>query len=171
MLVSVHNALEYGSTAKDEYVTQGGYADYYRCHVKFVIPIPNPPYIQWAVALGTEVTALSSPNRKEKECKELLGAHHLVNYSDPEAVEGAGAVQSCQYELELLAFSCGYGRFFCCSSLFGSIIGVPSTIEEMLVFAVEKNVNLIVQLMRSQAADALKKVQAGQARFRIVLEN
>ncbi|OQR89975.1 hypothetical protein ACHHYP_05902, partial [Achlya hypogyna] len=31
----------YGSTDPSGYVTQGGYADYYRCHAKFVVPIPE----------------------------------------------------------------------------------------------------------------------------------
>ncbi|OQR80474.1 hypothetical protein THRCLA_12042 [Thraustotheca clavata] len=230
----------YGSTDKDGYVTQGGYADYYRCHAKFVFPIPDglssesaapmmcagvttySPLkqhgagpgkkvavlgmgglghlgIQWAVALGAEVTALSSSNRKEKECKELLGAHHFVNYSDPEAVKAAAQSfdlllctsygDNTNWNL-LFSLVATEGKFILVGlpekpisfqafsvvprqiTFVGSIIGAPSTIEEMLAFAVEKNVNSIVQVMpMSQAADALKKVQAGQARFRIVLEN
>ncbi|KAH9182709.1 hypothetical protein AeNC1_015312, partial [Aphanomyces euteiches] len=102
----------YNSKTPEGYTTQGGYADYYRCHYKFVVPIPDAlssesaapmmcagvttysPLkthgagpgkkvgvvgigglghlgIQWAVALGADVTALSSSDKKEKECKQL----------------------------------------------------------------------------------------------------
>ncbi|OQR82457.1 NADP-dependent alcohol dehydrogenase 6, partial [Thraustotheca clavata] len=118
--------LTYNGPTVDGYITQGGYADYYRCNAHFVIPIPDElpseiaapmmcggittysPLkthgagpgkkvgiigigglghlgIQWAVALGAEVTAISSSNRKEKLCKEQLGAHHFLNTNDPDA--------------------------------------------------------------------------------------
>ncbi|KDO33107.1 hypothetical protein SPRG_01919 [Saprolegnia parasitica CBS 223.65] len=230
----------YGSTNKAGYVTQGGYADYYRCHAKFVFPIPaglpsesaapmmcagvttysplkahgaGPGKkvavlgigglghlgIQWAVALGAEVTALSSSAAKEDECKNVLGAHHYLNYSDPEAVKAAaqsfdillctsyGDKTNWDFLFSLVATE---GKFILVGlpekpisfmafsvvprqiTFVGSLIGSPETIEEMLEFAVEKNVRSIVQVMpMAEASAALKKVRAGDVRFRIVLEN
>ncbi|CAK4580588.1 unnamed protein product [Aphanomyces euteiches] len=57
-------------------------------------------------------------------------------------------------------------------SFVGSSIGSPAQIEEMLSFAVEKNVNSIVEVMpMSKAAEAMNRVHNGDARFRIVLKN
>ncbi|KAG9413234.1 hypothetical protein AC1031_016252 [Aphanomyces cochlioides] len=229
----------YNGVTPDGYTTQGGYADYYRCHAKFVVPIPdglslesaapmlcagsttyNPlkTYgagpgkrvgvigigglghlgIQWAVALGADVTALSSSDKKEKECKELLGAHHYLNYSDPEAVKAYA--QSFDIRLctsygpttnwDLLSLVATLGTFVLLGapekpktngsfslvprqlSFVGSLIGSPSQFEEMLSFAVEKGVNSLVEVLpMSEATAALQKVDNGQARFLIVLKN
>ncbi|KDO28479.1 hypothetical protein SPRG_06718 [Saprolegnia parasitica CBS 223.65] len=230
----------YNGKTADGYTTQGGYADYYRCHFNFVVPIPDAlpseiaapmmcagvttysPLkthgagpgkkvgvlgigglghlgIQWAVALGAEVTAVSSSNRKEQECKDVLGAHHFLNYND------AAAASAAKHQFDILLCT-SYGDDTNWGALFdlvategkfilvglpekpiafhafsvvprqitfvGSLIGSPAQIEEMLAFAVEKNVRSIVQVMpMAEAATALHKVHNGQARFRIVLEN
>ncbi|KAG9410930.1 hypothetical protein AC1031_018959 [Aphanomyces cochlioides] len=230
----------YNGTTPEGYITQGGYADYYRCNYKFAVPIPEgmtsesaAPMMcagvttyaplkehgagpgkkvavlgigglghlgsQWAVALGAEVTALSSSNRKEKDSKELLGAHHYVNYSDPLAVEAAKGSfdiilctsysDSTDWNL-LFSMVATEGKFvlvglpekpisFAAFSVVprqiafvGSLIGSPAQLEEMLAFAVEKNVNSIVEVMpMSKAAEAMNRVHNGDARFRIVLKN
>ncbi|KAH9130283.1 hypothetical protein LEN26_008678 [Aphanomyces euteiches] len=230
----------YNGTTPEGYITQGRYADYYRCHYKFVVPIPEglssesaapmmcagvttySPLkthgagpgkkvgvvgigglghlgIQWAVALGAEVTALSSSDKKEKESKELLGAHHYLNYSDAEAVKAAtksfDIILCTSYSTTtnwdmLLSLVATEGKFILVGlpekpislaafsvvprqiTFVGSIIGSPAQIEEMLAFAVEKGVNSIVEVMpMSEAAAALQRVHNGQARFRIVLKN
>ena len=115
--------LTYNGTLPDGSITQGGYADYYRCDATFVFPIPDAlpseeaapmlcggittyaPLkrhgagpgkkvgilgigglghfgVQWAVALGADVTAISSSNRKEAICKDVLGAHHFLDMSN-----------------------------------------------------------------------------------------
>ncbi|EQC41549.1 hypothetical protein SDRG_01511 [Saprolegnia diclina VS20] len=230
----------YNGETTDGYITQGGYADYYRCHAQFVVPIPDAlpsasaapllcagittysPLkthgagpgtkvgvlgvgglghlgIQWAVALGAHVTALSSSNRKEQECKEVLGAHAFLNYNDPAAAAAAaqqfdivlctsyGADTNWGALFNLIATE---GKFVLIAvpekpisfhafavvprqiTIVGSIIGSPSMIEEMLQFAVEKDVRAIVQVMpMAEAAAALQKVHNGDVRFRIVLEN
>ncbi|OQR82237.1 hypothetical protein ACHHYP_16343 [Achlya hypogyna] len=230
----------YNGTTKEGYITQGGYADYYRCHNKFVIPIPEglsseiaapmmcagvttySPLkthgagpgkkvgvlgvgglghlgIQWAVALGAEVTAVSHNNSKEQLCKKVLGAHHFLNYNDAEAA--AAAAQSFDILLctsygddtnwgALFDLVATEGKFVLMAvpekpiafhaftivprqiTIVGSVIGSPAQIEEMLAFAVEKNVRSIVQVLpMAEAATALHKVHNGEARFRIVLEN
>ncbi|CAK4227484.1 unnamed protein product, partial [Aphanomyces euteiches] len=234
------NLGTYNGKTPEGYITQGGYADYYRCHYKFVVPIPEglssesaapmmcagvttySPLkthgagpgkkvgvvgigglghlgIQWAVALGAEVTALSSSDKKEKESKELLGAHHYLNYSDPEAVKAYAKTfdillctsysTTTNWDM-LLSLVATEGKFILVGlpekpislaafsvvprqiTFVGSIIGSPAQIEEMLAFAVEKGVNSIVEVLpMSDAAVGLKKVQNGQARFRIVLKN
>ncbi|ETV70735.1 hypothetical protein H257_13827 [Aphanomyces astaci] len=223
-----------------KYVTQGGYADYYRCHHKFAFVIPDgltsesaapmmcagvttySPLkkfgvgpgmnvgvlgigglghlgIQWAVAMGATVSALSSSGKKERECRDLLGAHKYVNYSDPAQV--AAASQSLDVILctsysdktdwnMLLGLVATEGKFVLVGlpevpisfhafsivpreiSFVGSVIGSPADIEDMLQFAVDKNVNSIVEVMAMKdAAAAMQKVHDGQARFRIVLKN
>ncbi|KAG9413233.1 hypothetical protein AC1031_016253 [Aphanomyces cochlioides] len=234
------NLGTYNGKTSEGYITQGGYADYYRCHYKFVVPIPEglssesaapmmcagvttySPLkthgagpgkkvgvvgigglghlgIQWAVALGAEVTALSSSDKKEKECKELLGAHRYLNYSDPEAVKAYAKTfdiilctsysTTTNWDL-LLSLVATEGKFVLVGApekpislaafsvvprqitFVGSIIGSPAQIEEMLAFAVEKGVNSIVEVLpMSDAAVGLQKVHNGQARFRIVLKN
>ncbi|OQR82101.1 hypothetical protein ACHHYP_16378 [Achlya hypogyna] len=230
----------YNGTSKEGYITQGGYADYYRCHNKFVIPIPDglasataaplmcagvttySPLkthragpgkrvgvlgvgglghlgIQWAVALGAEVTAVSHNNKKEHLSKALLGAHHFLNYNDP--VAAAAAAQSFDILLctsygadtnwgALFDLVATEGKFVLVAvpekpiafhafaiiprqiTIVGSAIGSTDMIAEMLAFAVEKNVQSIVQVMpMAEAATALRKVHNGEARFRIVLEN
>ncbi|KAH9081317.1 hypothetical protein LEN26_021378, partial [Aphanomyces euteiches] len=230
----------YNSKTPEGYTTQGGYADYYRCNYKFVVPIPEglssesaapmmcagvttyAPLkehgagpgkkvavlgigglghlgIQWAVALGAEVTALSSSSKKEAETKQVLGAHHYVNYSDPAAVQAAKGSfdiilctsysDSTNWNM-LLSMVATEGKFVLVGlpekpvsfaafsvvprqvSFVGSSIGSPAQIEEMLAFAVEKNVNSIVEVMpMAKAAEGMNRVHNGQARFRIVLKN
>ncbi|CAK4465343.1 unnamed protein product [Aphanomyces euteiches] len=230
----------YNGMTPEGYITQGGYADYYRCNYKFAVPIPEAMTsesaaammcagvttyaplkehgagpgmkvavlgigglghlgIQWAVALGAEVTALSSSNRKEKDSKELLGAHHYVCCSDAAAVEAAKGSfdiilctsysDNTDWNL-LFSMVATEGKFvlvglpekpisFAAFSVVprhiafvGSLIGSPAQLEEMLAFAVEKNVNSIVEVMpMSKAAEAMNRVHNGDARFRIVLKN
>ncbi|ETV96439.1 hypothetical protein H310_10193 [Aphanomyces invadans] len=232
-----HNQLEnlcdngpiftYNSKTSQGYVTQGGYADYYRCHynaapmmcagVTTYAPLKHHGAgpgkhvgvvgigglghlgVQWAVALGAEVTAVSSSSRKEKDAKELLGAHHFVNYNDVNAAQAAAKsfdillVTSYSKDTNwnaLLALVATNGKlvlvglpetpisFFPFSvvsrqvTFVGSCIGSPAELEEMLAFAVEKGVNSIVQVMpMSQATEALHKVRDGSAHFRIVLKH
>ncbi|CAK4273241.1 unnamed protein product [Aphanomyces euteiches] len=230
----------YNSKTPEGYTTQGGYADYYRCHYKFAVPIPaglssesaapmmcagittyaplkehgaGPGKkvavlgigglghlgIQWAVALGAEVTALSSSDKKEKDSKELLGAHHYVNYSDPAAVKAAedsfDILLCTSYSdktdwnilLSMVATDCkfvlvglpekpiSYSAWSVVLrqiNFVGSAIGSPAQQEEMLAFAVEKGINSIVEVMpMSEAKKALQRVHNGDARFRIVLKN
>ncbi|KAG9413237.1 hypothetical protein AC1031_016255 [Aphanomyces cochlioides] len=137
--------------------------------------------IQWAVAFGAVVTALSSSDKKEKESKEWLGAHHNLNYSNPEAHDDqlGHAIESRRHRRQIClgrrsqnSLSLSVSIVLRQITFAGSIIGSPAQIEEMIAFAVEKGVNTIVEVMpMSEAAAALHKVDNGQARFRIVLKN
>ncbi|OQR82605.1 hypothetical protein ACHHYP_15741 [Achlya hypogyna] len=232
--------MTYNSKLTDGYVTQGGYADYYRSHAKFVFPIPDAlpsqeaapmlcggittyaPLkahgagpgkkvgvlgigglghfgVQWAVALGAEVTAISQSNRKEKLCKEVLGAHHFLDMSNPEAVKAAansfdillctangpdtnwGALLDLvrtNGKFVLVAVPEKPLQFYAFSiimrqiTVVGSAIGSPDMIEDMLQFAVQHKVRAHVDVMpMADASAAIQKVHNGEARFRIVLEN
>ncbi|KAH9095347.1 hypothetical protein Ae201684P_013462 [Aphanomyces euteiches] len=136
-----------GKTAQG-YITQGGYADYYRCHYKFAVPIPE---------------ALSSESAAPMALVSASLALGLV------ATEGKFVlVGAPEKPLSFAAFSVVVRQI----TFAGSTIGSPSQIEEMLAFAVEKGVNSIVEVMpMAEAAAALQKVHDGRARFRIVLKN
>ncbi|RHX97280.1 hypothetical protein DYB37_008059 [Aphanomyces astaci] len=235
-----NNVVYTYNSSSNGYITQGGYADYYRCHFNFVVPIPDgitsesaapmmcagvttyAPLkhhgagpgkhvgvvgigglghlgVQWAVALGAEVTALSSSSKKEHEAKDLLGAHHFLNYSDASAVTAAAksydillvtsygkdtnwnvllSLVATNGKLVLVGLPEAPVSFFPFSvvsrqvTFVGSTIGSPAELEEMLAFAVEKRVNSIVQVVpMSRATDALHQVRNGDVRFRIVLKN
>ena len=153
--------------------------------------------IQWAVALGAQVTAISSSDKKRELALKELGAHDYINSSDPEQLKGRkfdlvlctafGTDSDWTTLLSLVdkegtfvmvalpekPMSLGAGALIRSQvSLAGSIIGAPSMIEEMLDFAVKKNVKPIVEVMpMEKAAEALDKMHNGGARFRIVLEN
>ncbi|KAG9410934.1 hypothetical protein AC1031_018962 [Aphanomyces cochlioides] len=123
---------------------------------------------------------------QEKDSKKLLGAHHYVNYSDPAAVEAAKGSfniilctsysDSTDWNL-LFSMVATEGKFvlvglpekqisFAAFSVVprqiafvGSVTGSPAQLEEMLAFAVEKNVNSIVEVMpMAKAAEALNRV-------------
>ncbi|KAJ3130477.1 hypothetical protein HK098_000042 [Nowakowskiella sp. JEL0407] len=230
----------YNSTLADGYVTQGGYADYYRCDAQFAIPIPEgleseaaaplmcagitvySPLrrfgagpgkrvgivgigglghlgVKWAVALGAEVTAISSSERKRDDALNLLGAKHYLNSSDKAAMKAANRsldlivctafgpetdwnellklvdvdgdfvlVGLPENPLSVEAFSLVKTQV----SLSGSMIDSPEEIEKMLQLAAAKGVKPVVEVLpMTQVAEALKKMEAGKARFRIVLQN
>ncbi|EQC24906.1 hypothetical protein SDRG_17203 [Saprolegnia diclina VS20] len=232
--------LTYNGALPDGSITQGGYADYYRCDAAFVFPIPDAlpseeaapmlcggittyaPLkrhgagpgkkvgilgigglghfgVQWAVALGADVTAISSSNRKEALCKDVLGAHHFLDMSN------AADVAAYQHHFDIVLCTANgpdtnwgdlfnlvatNGKFVLVAvpekpisfhaisiimrqiTVVGSAIGSPNEIDDMLQFAVDKKVRALVQVMpMADAAAALQKVHHGDARFRIVLEN
>ncbi|KAJ1548133.1 hypothetical protein HK096_004061 [Nowakowskiella sp. JEL0078] len=230
----------YTGVYEDGYVSQGGYADYFRCHSRWAIPIPDglasevaAPMLcagittyqplkkynvgpgkrvgiigigglghlglMWAVALGAEVTAISSSDRKRKEASELFGAHHYLNTSDDKAVEAAARSFDVLISTafgddtdwnRLIRLVRSDGVFVLCGlpekplsihpfalvggqiAFAGSHIGPPHMIEEMLNFAVEKNIKTIVEVLpMDKAAEALKKLQTTGAHYRLVLEN
>ncbi|KAI8910491.1 chaperonin 10-like protein [Gorgonomyces haynaldii] len=234
------NIFTYNTKLPDGYITQGGYADFYRCDSAFVFPIPEhldsalaaplmcagitvyAPLkrhgagvgkkvgiigigglghlaLQFAVAMGAEVTAISTSNRKEKEAKELLGAHHFLNSKDQEAMAKAALsfdlVICCAFGNDtnwgqLLSLVEKDGTFVMLAlpekpltihafslvasqvKMTGSLIGSPEEIEEMLEFASKHDVKPIVEKRpMTDAAAAIKKMHHEGARYRIVLEN
>ena len=151
--------------------------------------------IQFARALGCEVTAISSSPGKEQEAR-AFGADHFIAVGDTAAMERA------EYGLDLLLCTthCGIdwrpllmtlkknGRLVLLSfprlalgsvdlvshqlSITGSFIGNRKTMRDMLAFAQEHHILPRVELMpMSQVNEAIRRVRENQARYRIVLVN
>ncbi|KDO34699.1 hypothetical protein SPRG_18936 [Saprolegnia parasitica CBS 223.65] len=155
--------------------------------------------IKYPMVVGHEILGHVVRVGSKQECKDVLGAHAFLNYNDPAAAAAAAQqldlVLCTSYGADtnwgaLFNLVATEGKFVLIAvpekpisfhafavvprqiTIVGSIIGSPSMIEEMLQFAVEKNVRSIVQVMpMAEAAAALQKVHNGDVRFRIVLEN
>ncbi|KAJ2653241.1 hypothetical protein IWW40_000607 [Coemansia sp. RSA 1250] len=154
--------------------------------------------IQYASALGAEVYAFShSPNKRE-QCLEL-GATHFIDTSNKEEVEGVKRTlnylfvtsnsQSNQYnefiswmdfegQIVLLALPKGQmsfsaGEFIRTEvAITGSLIGGVNVLKKTLEFSAKHNILPIIERFPMEKInDALGRVDSGQARYRIVLEN
>ncbi|OMH86356.1 putative mannitol dehydrogenase [Zancudomyces culisetae] len=154
--------------------------------------------LQFANALGCEVTAFShSPNKKE-ECLKL-GANKVVITTDEEEV------RKCARSLDYLFITSNaktsdfsayftwvdFGGKICLlaapasklefsPALFihnevyigGSAIGGIETIKETLDFAAKNNVRPIIErLPMSRCNEGVERVRDGKVRYRVVLEN
>lgn len=152
--------------------------------------------LQFASAMGCEVTAFTSSPDKEVEAIKL-GAHRVVMMKDAAAVASAansqdflittvsGAMDWMQTmsflrpdgklcvvgasptQIQIPAFALISGR----RSIVGSPIGSRHCIEEMLQFAARHEIGAMVEVMPlAQVNDAIAKVRANQARYRMVLK-
>jgi uncharacterized zinc-type alcohol dehydrogenase-like protein len=153
--------------------------------------------LQYARAFGCEVTAFStSPDKEAEACR--LGAHHFINAGDVAAVEKAansfdflistasadldwGAYLNAlkpkgklcivgvpKSDMRLPAFPLITGR----KSVFGSPVGGPTLIREMLEFSTRNGVRPITELFpMAQVNQALERVRQNQVRYRAVLVN
>lgn len=153
--------------------------------------------IQFARALGCEVTAISSSPGKEVEAREL-GADHFVLGSDREAIKAreltfdmllytthadvdwTPLMQSLRNfgRMVLVGFPQVDVRFDAMelvvhqNSLTGSLLGSRETMREMLAFAQEKGIEPRVELMpMARVNEAIERLRANRARYRIVLVN
>jgi uncharacterized zinc-type alcohol dehydrogenase-like protein len=151
--------------------------------------------IKFARAMGAEVTAFSTSADKADQAKEF-GAHHYQKWGTAEemkAVEGTLDLVVCTISAETdwnLAFSLLANNGVLCfvglpvstlnvpliplilgqKSLVGSIVGGRRFMEEMLNFAAINQIKPRVETMPlSQINEAMDKVAANQARYRIVL--
>ncbi|MGL5197095.1 MAG: NAD(P)-dependent alcohol dehydrogenase [Chroococcales cyanobacterium] len=151
--------------------------------------------IKFARAMGAEVTAFSTSADKADQAKEF-GAHHYQKWGTAEemkAVEGTLDLVICTLSAETdwnLAFSLLANNGVLCfvglpvstlnvpliplilgqKSLVGSIVGGRRFMEEMLDFAAINQIKPMVETMPlSQINEAMDKVAANQARYRIVL--
>ena len=151
--------------------------------------------IQFAHALGHEVTAISSsPGKKEQAL--AFGADHFIVSEDPAAMQQAEycfdlllctAHSKINWEplLEILKKN---GRLVLLGfpsvalnptdlvahqlSITGSFIGNRATMQEMLSFAQVHRIVPTVELMpMTQVNEAIQKVKENRARYRIVLVN
>jgi uncharacterized zinc-type alcohol dehydrogenase-like protein len=151
--------------------------------------------IQFAHALGCEVTALSTSPAKEREAI-AFGADHFVVVGDRAAME------EVQYGFDLLLCTAHgeidwgpllvtlkrRGRLVLIGfprvkfhpadlvvhelSITGSFIGNHATMREMLSFAQAQGVApLIEQMAMADVNDAIRRLKENRARYRIVLRN
>lgn len=151
--------------------------------------------IQFAHALGYEVTAISSTPEKRDEALALGAGHFLVT-------RDTASLQQAEFSLDLLLCTTngvidwvqiidllrkngtcilvGFPDLAFNStdlvahqvSITGSFIGNRATMHEMLSFAQEHNIKPMIELMpMSQVNEALQKVKENRARYRIVLVN
>ncbi|HYI97825.1 MAG TPA: NAD(P)-dependent alcohol dehydrogenase [Bryobacteraceae bacterium] len=151
--------------------------------------------IQFARAMGAEVTAISTTQDKAAEATRF-GAHHFVNSTDPEQMKKlAGSlhvlVDTATANLDWSAYlaTLRQNGVFCIvggpqgpvvlpvlQMIFGqytfaaSMIGPPSEIEEMFRFAALHNIRTAVEeIPLDQVNSAMDKVRTNKARYRMVL--
>lgn len=152
--------------------------------------------LQFLNAWGCEVTAFTSSDNKADEAKKM-GAHHIINSRDTKQVAQArgrfdliistvnvaldwnlylstlqakGRLHFVGATLEPLnigVFSLISGQ----KSISGSPVGSPDTIKTMLDFANQHNIQPMVEIYpMSQINEAIDHLNAGKARYRIVLQ-
>jgi len=151
--------------------------------------------IKFARAMGAEVTVLSSSADKVAEAKEF-GAHHFYEWGTVEAKKDlTGSLDllliTSSSELDWdLAFSLLSNNGILCflgipvssinvplvplifgqKSVVGSVVGGRRLMQEMLDFAAINQIKPMIETMPiSQINDAIDRVLAGKARYRIVL--
>jgi D-arabinose 1-dehydrogenase-like Zn-dependent alcohol dehydrogenase len=152
--------------------------------------------IKFGVALGADVTAVSSRESKVDEAKKL-GAHHFLASSNKDQFKAAAGT----FDFIVCAANghdMDYNSYFTLlrtNGVFimvgavekmtvniipflmrqiaftGSIIGSPATINEMLKFASENNILADIETFPMENVnDALQGVRDGKPRFRYVLQ-
>jgi alcohol/geraniol dehydrogenase (NADP+) len=151
--------------------------------------------IQFARAMGAEVTAISTSQSKAAEAA-MFGAHHFANSTDPEQMKKLSGsfdliLNTATANLDWSAFLATLrpNGVFCIvggpqgpvvlpvlQMIFGqytfaaSIIGPPSEIEEMFRFAALHNIRTAIEeVPLDQVNSAMEKVRTNSARYRMVL--
>lgn len=151
--------------------------------------------LQFLRAWGCNVTAFTSTPGKAEEARKL-GAHHTLNSTDIAEIEAAANrfdfiistvnvkldwnlylstlkpkgrlhfVGATLEPLDIAAFGLIGGQ----KQISGSPVGSPATIAEMLDFAVLHDIKPQVEFFKmSQINEAIKHLESGKARYRIVL--
>lgn len=152
--------------------------------------------LQFAHAFGCEVTAFSTSPDKEAEARRL-GAHHFVVSSDPGQMEKSA--RSVDFLLSTVSgpldwpvwLSLLRPRGTLCvvgasasplnipagaliggsKTIRGSAIGSPAVMTEMLQFATRHGITAEVEILpMSEVNQALDRVRANKARYRMVLK-
>jgi uncharacterized zinc-type alcohol dehydrogenase-like protein len=151
--------------------------------------------IQFACAMGAEVTAISSSQEKAAEARQF-GAHHFVASTDPDQMKKLSGslhllLNTSTANLDWSAYlaTLRQNGVFCMvgapegpvvlpilQMIFGqytfsaSVIGPPSDIEEMFRFAALHSIRTAVELVpMDQVNGAMAKVRSNKARYRMVL--
>ncbi|MGD2111697.1 MAG: zinc-binding dehydrogenase, partial [Phycisphaerae bacterium] len=153
--------------------------------------------LQFLNRWGCEVTAFTSTGAKAEEARKM-GAHQIVNSRDPDALDGVAgrfdfilstvnvdlawdkylaalgrkgrfhAVGAVLNPIPISAFSLIGGQ----KSVSGSPLGSPATICKMLDFCARHRIEAVTEhFPLSKVNEALAHLEAGKARFRIVLDN
>ncbi len=146
---------------------------------------------------GCEVTAFTSSDAKREEAQRL-GAHRVVNTRD--ASQLAGIAGSLNFILSTVNAPLDWEAYFKVlapkgklhlvgivsapipvnaftligeqKSLSGSPLASPSTVQTMLQFCARHKIEPIVEKFpMSRINEAIERLRAGKARYRIVLEN
>lgn len=151
--------------------------------------------LQFLKAWGCEVTAFTSSGNKEEEAL-ALGAHHVINSRDPEALQAAAGkfdviLSTVNVTLDWNAYIAALrpkGRLHFLGaatepmgleifpmisaqrSISASPVGSPSTIRKMLEFAARHQIKPVVETFpMSQVNQAMDHLAKGKARYRVVL--
>ncbi|MEK6910556.1 MAG: NAD(P)-dependent alcohol dehydrogenase [Nanoarchaeota archaeon] len=153
--------------------------------------------VQFAKALGCEVTAFSTSEDKEQEARKL-GASKFILSTDSEQMKKVE--DTLDFILSTVNVTVDYAQYFkilrkngnYCQvgalskpfeipsnqvivnqkSLTGSLTGNCKTIREMLEFCAQHNISAKTQAMpMSEANEGIEKVKKNKARYRIVLKN
>ncbi len=153
--------------------------------------------LQFLDSWGCEVTAFTSQDSKRDEAM-AMGADHVVNSRDPAQLEKmAGSLDfllsTVNVDLDWSQFLNALGprgRFHTVGvipspipaaafplivgqkSISGSPLGSPATIRKMLEFCARHGIEPVTEHYKlSEVNEALAHLAAGQARYRLVLEN
>ena len=151
--------------------------------------------LQFLNAWGCEVTAFTTSERKKQEALSI-GAHHVLDTSDPVALEQAARkfdliISTVNVKLDWNAYITTLapkGRLHFVGatlepldigvfpliggqrSVSGSAVGSPAVIEKMLHFAAQHNINPITEYFRfDQVNEAVEHLRQGKAHYRVVL--
>lgn len=152
--------------------------------------------VQFARAMGCEVTAISHSADKEDECRSL-GAHRFINSSNQDLMSQANGY--FDFVLSTVSVDLDWQKYvdilkpngtLCFVGappskvdirlmdiimgqrrVSGSAIGSPGRIKEMLAFAARNDVQAMTELFPiSRVNEALDRVRHGKVRYRAVLE-
>ncbi len=151
--------------------------------------------LQFAAAMGYQVTAISSSSAKKDQAISF-GAHHFIDSSMTNAFKGlAGSFDLIMITSHgqvdwdrMLSLLRRKGRIILIAfppvsldpvdlvvhelSIHGSFVGNPDDMTAMLAFAEAHSIQPVIEKMPlSQVNEAVEKTRKNQARYRIVLEN
>ncbi|RKP35357.1 hypothetical protein BJ085DRAFT_37327 [Dimargaris cristalligena] len=154
--------------------------------------------LQFARALGADVTAFTTKDSKRDECTRL-GAHHVVNINDADQVQAAAdsidfmLVASNSPHLDwnqLASFVALHGKIVLVAApevpitlnapplimkdiqINTSLVGNMSDIQRTLEFAAQHDIHpMMERLDMKDCNEGLRRVREGKARYRVVLSN
>lgn len=152
--------------------------------------------LQFLHAWGCDVTAFSSSSSKEAEAREL-GANHVVNSRDPEALKTVAnsldvIISTVNADLDWSTYidalrpkgrlhfvgvvpnpisAQAFPMILGQKSITASPLGSPATVSKMIHFAARHAVAPITETFAfDQMNEAMEHLEAGKARYRIVLK-